>query len=104
MICVDDLLLTGVQSIIDTLFSRTQKEALLRHASDLNVGTTIHFLGRNISHKGNYVDISLNNNYVDIILEKSGMPTCDPAPSTGVSHMRGTAEDEAPLDHEQQHK
>ena len=94
----------GVQSIIDTLFSRMQKEALLRHTSDLNVGTTIFFLGRNISHKGNYIDISLSNNYVDTILEESGMTTCDPAPSPGVSHMRGTAEDEAPLNHKQQHK
>ena len=46
MICVDDLLSTGVQSIIDTLFSR-----ILRHTSDLNVGSTRHFLGTNISHK-----------------------------------------------------
>ena len=45
--------------------------------------------------------MSLNNNYVDIILEESGMTTCDPAPSPGVSHMRGTAEDEALPDHEQ---
>ena len=89
VIYVDDLLLIGAQSIIDTLFSRMQKEALLRHASDLNVGTTLHFLGRNISHN---------------ILEESGMTTCAPAPSPGVSHMRGAAEDEGPLDHEQQHK
>ena len=101
MICVDDLLLIGLQSIIDTLFSRMQ-EALLRHTSSRNVGTTIHCLGRSMSHKGNYIDISLNNNRVDIIREESGMTTCDPAPSPGVSHMRGAAEE--PLDHEQQHK
>ena len=29
------------------------------------------------------------------------MTTCNPAPSPGVSHMKGTAEDEAPLDQEQ---
>ena len=32
------------------------------------------------------------------------MTTCDPAPSPGVSHMKGAAEDEAPLGHKQQHK
>ena len=68
---------------------------------DLTVGSTIHFLGRNISHRGDHIDISWNSNYVDIILEESGMTTCNPAPSPGVSHMNGTAEDEAPLDHEQ---
>ena len=61
-------------------------------------------LGRNISHKGDHIDISLNNNYVDIILEDSGMTTCNPAPSPGVPHMKGTAEDEAPLDQEQHKK
>ena len=101
MIYVDDLLLLGVQSVINTLFSRMQKEVLLRHTGDLTVGSTIHFLGRNISHRGDHINISLNNNYVDIILEESGMTTCNPAPSPGVSHMKGTAEDEAPLDHEQ---
>ena len=75
-----------------------QKEVLLRHTGDLTVGSTIHFLGRNISHKGDYIDISLNNTYVDIILEET---TCNPAPSPGVQHMKGTAEDEAPLDQEQ---
>ena len=66
---VDDLLFIGVQSIINTLFSRMPKEVLLRDTGDLTVGSTIHFLRRNISHKGDYIDISLNNNYVDIILE-----------------------------------
>ena len=73
MIYVDDLLFIGVQNMINTLFSRMQTEVLLRHTGDLNVGSTIHFLGRNISHKGSYNDTSLNNNYVDIILEGSGM-------------------------------
>ena len=79
------------------------KKALLRHTGDPTVGSTIHFLGRNISHKGDHIDISLNN-YVDIILEESGMTTCNPAPSPGVPHMKGTAEDEAPLDQEQHKK
>ena len=91
----------GVQSIIDTLFSRIQKEVLLRHTGDLTVGSTIQFLGRNISHKGDCIDISLNTNDVDIILEESGMTTCNPSPSPGVSHTKATTEDEAPLDHEQ---
>ena len=65
---VDNLLLIGVQYMINTLFSRIQKEVLLRRTGDLNVGSTLHFLGRNISHQGSYIDISLNNNYVDIIL------------------------------------
>ena len=29
------------------------------------------------------------------------MATCNPAPSPGVSHMKATTEDEAPLDHDQ---
>ena len=99
MIYVDNLLFIGVQSIIDTLLSRTQKEVLLRRTGDLTVGSTVHFLGRNISisHKGNCTDISLNDNYVDIILEE-GMTTCNPAPSPEVPHTKGT--DEAPLDQE----
>ena len=75
MIYVYDLPFIGLQSIINTRFSRIHKEVLLRHASGLNVGATIHLLGRNISHKGSYINISLNNSYVDIILEESGMTT-----------------------------
>ena len=37
--------------MIDTLFSRMQKEVLLIHKGDPDVGTTIHFLGRNGSRK-----------------------------------------------------
>ena len=90
MIYVDDLLFIGVQSIINTLFSRIQKEVLLRHTGDRTVGSTIHFLGRNISHRGDHIDISLSNNYVDITLEESGMTTCNPAPSPirGITHER----------------
>ena len=84
MIYVDDLLFIGVQSIINTLCSRMQKEVLLRHTGDLTVGSTIHFLGRNISHKGGYIDISLNNNYVldqnlaSISVEvKTGQQSCN---------------------------
>ena len=92
MIYVDDLPFIGVQSIIDTLLSRMQKEALLRHTGDFNVGTTVHFLGRNISQKGTYIDISLNNKYVDIALEEPGMAARNPAPSQGVSRVKGTEE------------
>ena len=48
----------------------------------------------------NYIDISLNNDYVDIILEASGMDTCNPAQSPGVLYTKGTADDLAQLDHE----
>ena len=34
--------------------------------------------GRNIS-QGNYINISLENNYIDIILQESGITTCNPA-------------------------
>ena len=94
MMYVDDLLFIGVQSIINTLFSRMQKGVL-------TVGSTMHSLAGNISRKGDYIDTSLNNNYVDIMLEESGMTTCNPAPSPGVSRVKGAAEDEATLDHEQ---
>ena len=104
MIYVDDLLFIAAQNIINTLFSRIQKQVLLRHTGDLTVGSTIHFLGRNISHKGNHIDISLRNNNVDIALQESGMTTCNPAPSPGVPRMKGTAEDEAPLHQEQRKK
>ena len=86
-----------IQSVINTPFSRIQQEVLLRDTGDLNEGATMHFLGRNISHKDNYIDISYNTNFVDIILEESGTATCNPAPSPGVSHAKGAAEDEAPL-------
>ena len=63
MTYVDDFLFIGVQSIIDTLFGRIQKEVLLRHTRDLTVGSTVHFLGRNISHKGNYIEIRLTSSW-----------------------------------------
>ena len=87
MIYVHDLLLIGVQSMVNTLFSRTQKEVLLRHTGDLNVGSKIDFFGRTSA--------------LTTTMWASGMTTCNPAPSRGVPRMKGTAEDEVPLDHEQ---
>ena len=76
MIYVDKLPFMGVQSIIDIILSRIQKEVLLRHPGDLNVGTTTHFLGRNTSR--------LNSSNVDILQEQSGVSTI----TRSVTHER----------------
>ena len=100
MVYVNDLLFIGEQKEIDILFDKILKHVLPRPTGKLTTGKTITFLGRNIAHKGDHMDISLED-YIDNILEESNMTTCNAAPPPGISHPKTTIEDETALDQEQ---
>ena len=101
MVYVDDLLFIGEQKEIDILFDKIMKHVLLRPTGQLATGKTITFLRRNITHKGDHMDISLEDDYIDNILKESNMTTCNSAPALGISHPKTTIEDETALDQEQ---
>ena len=57
----------------------------------------MHFNGRNSAHNSSYIHISLEANYIDAMLQEPGVTTRNPAPTPGISHAKGAAEDEALL-------
>ena len=85
MVYVDDLLFIGEQKELDILFDKIMKHVLLRATGKLTTGKTITFLGRNNTHKGDHMDISLEDDYIDNILKESNMTTCNAAPAPGIS-------------------
>ena len=84
---VDDLLFLGEPTVVDKLFTDIQQH-LLRPTGDLTVGNTINFLGRNITNKGDYYEVSLSDKYTTDLLHEAGMANSKaaPAPGTKVSN------------------
>ena len=101
MVYVDGLLFLGEQQEIDILFDKIMKHVLLRSTGKLTTGNTITFLGRNITHNGDHIDISLEDDYIDNILKESNMTTCNAALAPRISHPKAAIEDETVLDPEQ---
>ena len=85
---VDDLLFLGEPTVVDKLFTDIQQHLLLRPTGDLTVGNTINFLGRNITNKGDYYEVSLSDKYTTDLLHEAGMANSKaaPAPGTKVSN------------------
>ena len=96
---VDDLLFLGKATAVNTLFSNIQQQLLLRQTGDLTVGNTVSFLGRNISNKGDYYEISLADNYTTDLLKEADMLNCNAAPAPGTK--AASSEMEQPLTKEQ---
>ena len=69
MVYVDDLLVLGDKTAVDSTFEAVQKQVLLKHIGYL-------FLGRNIDHFNNYCNLGLKDSYIDNMIEESGMNNC----------------------------
>ena len=85
---VDDLLFLGEPTVVDKLFTDIQQHLLLRPTGELTVGNTINFLGRNITNKGDYYEVSLSDKYTTDLLQEAGLANSKaaPAPGTKVSN------------------
>ena len=59
MVYVDDLLVLGNKTTVDSTFEAIQKQVLLKHIGYLEPGKPQQFLGRNIDHFGNYCNLGL---------------------------------------------
>ena len=55
----------------------------MRPTGDLTVGNTVSFLGRNISNKGGYYEVSFAHNYTIALLTEANMLSCNAAPAPG---------------------
>ena len=97
LVYVDDLLFLGQQPTVDKLFTQIQQHLLLRPTGTLTPGNTVSFLGRNITNKGNYYEISLPEEYTTRLLEENNMSTCNPASAPGTASLKSAAT----ADHEQ---
>ena len=80
---VDDLPFLGEPTAVNKLFTGIQQHVLLRPTGDLTVGNTVSFLGRNITNKGDYYEISLADNYTTELLNEAAMANSKPAPAPG---------------------
>ena len=101
MVYVDDLLVLGDKTTVDSTFEAIQKQVLLKHIGYLEPGKPQQFLGRNIDHFGNYCNLGLKDSCIDNMIEESGMNNCNSVNTPGIAHYKPTIEDEALLDHEQ---
>ena len=59
IIYVDDLLVLGDKTTVDSTFEAIQKQVLLKHIGYLEPDKPQQFLGRNIDHFGNYCNLGL---------------------------------------------
>ena len=101
MVYVDDLLVLGDKTTVDSTFEAIQKQVLLKHIGYLEPGKPQQFLGRNIDRCGNYCNLGLKDSYIDNMIEESGVNNCNSVNTPGIAHYKPTIEDEALLGHEQ---
>ena len=102
MVYVDDPLVLGDKTTVDSIFEAIQKQALLSPIGYLEPGKPQQLLGRNTEHFGNYCNLGLQDSYIDNMTEETGTPNCNTVTTPGIAHYKPTIEDEALLDHEQQ--
>ena len=74
---------------------------LLRPTGESTPGSTVSFLGRQITNRGNYYEITLGDSYIDNILQEAQLETCNPATTPGTTTRKETVEDEELLNVEQ---
>ena len=77
MVYVDDLLVLGDKTAVDSTFEAVQKQVLLKHIGYLEPGKPQQSLGRNIDHFGNYCNLGLGDSCIDNMIEESGMTNCN---------------------------
>ena len=97
---VDDLLLIGEEAPTNKILEATQQHLLLRPAGTFIVGNTVSFLGRNITNRGDYYELSLADNKT--LTEEANMHTCKPATAPAAAAIKTpTADDDQPLSQEE---
>ena len=70
MAYVDDLLFFAEDTEVTKVFKAIQAQVLLRPTGELLVGHTISFLGRHLTHQGEYIEITLGDKYMNTLLEE----------------------------------
>ena len=102
LVYVDDLLFLGEEQTVNKLFKAIQQQLLLRPTGTLSTGNTVAFLGRNITNRGDYYEISLADEYVTTLLKETNLQDSKPAPAPGTSALKtATADHDQPLSTEE---
>ena len=71
MVYVDDFLVLGDKTTINSIFKAIQKQVLLKRIGYLELGKPQQFVGRNIDHFGNYCNLGLQDSYIDSMIEET---------------------------------
>jgi hypothetical protein len=77
---------------------------LLKHTGQLQEGTSLKFLGRQLTHRGDNLLVSPLKHYIEELLQIYNLDKCKPATTTGNSQLKPTVEDEEPLSQEEHSK
>ena len=105
LLYVDDLLtLTKDDTDKDWLFNSLGSHVLLKHTGKLEPTTTLKFLGRQLTHRGDNILITSPPQYITDLLTMYNLDKCRATTTTGNSTMKPTTEDEEPLDKEEHSK
>ena len=100
VVYVDDLLVLGDKTAVDSTFEAVQKQVYSSTSATSNLANHNNFL-EETDHFGNYCNLGLKDSYIDNMIEESGMNNCNSVNTPGIAHYKPTIEDEALLDHEQ---
>ena len=103
MAYVDDLLFFGEDTEVTRVFKAIQAQVLLRPTGELLIGHTISFLGRQLTNKGEYIEITLGDKYMNNLLEEQDMHNSRPVNTPGTAALKTTTDDTAltPEEHKQ---
>ena len=88
MVYVDDLLVLGDKTTVDSMFEAIQKQVVLKHIGHLEPGKPQQFLGRNVDDFGNYCNLGLQDSYIDNMIEQTGMTNCNTVTAPGIAHYK----------------
>ena len=103
MAYVDDLLFFGEDTEVTRVFKAIQAQVLLRPTGELLIEHTISFLGRQLTNKGEYIEITLGDKYMNNLLEEQDMHNSRPVNTPGTAALKTTTDDTAltPDEHKQ---
>ena len=71
---VDDLLFFQVDTEVTGVFKPMQGQVLLRPTGELLIGQTISFRGRQLTNKGEYIEITLGDKYMNTLRARHAQP------------------------------
>ena len=88
----------------DWFFNELGSHVLLKHTGHLKEGTSLKFLGRQLTHRGDNMLVSPLSQYIEELLTMYNLDKCKPATTIGNSQLKPTVEDEEPLSPEEHSK
>ena len=85
----------GEDTEVTRAFRAIQAQVLLRPTGELLVGHIISFLGRQLTHKGEYIEITLGDKDMTNLLEEQDMYNSRPVNTPGTAALKTTRNEAA---------